>query len=132
MDRLLTVVNLMSIALLLLVLINVRRERIRVEYSVSWLAAAVALFALTWSPRPTAWISSALGIDGGPSVLVIMILTAFLGVFYRFTRVISNLKDNNVALAQRVAVLEYLISSLHGKEAEAQTGGAGRRNSGGS
>ena len=41
MDRLLTVVNVMSIALFLLVLISVRRERIRVEYSVSWLAAAI-------------------------------------------------------------------------------------------
>ena len=118
MDRLLSVVNLLSLLLLLFVLISVRRQRIRVEYSVSWLAAAAALFALTFSAGPTTWIGSLLGIPGGPTLLVIMILTAFLAVFYRFTSIISDLKDNNVALAQRVAILEYLISSLHEKEAE--------------
>jgi hypothetical protein len=127
MDRLLTIVNLLSIGLFILVLLNVRRERIRVEYSVSWLAAALVVFALTVSRRPTTWLERALGvgIGEGPTVLVIMILAAFLVVFYRFTRIISRLKDNNVALAQRVAVLEYLISSLHGKEAEEQTSTAG-------
>src|SRR5450432_3913018 len=124
-DRLLTVVNLLSLLLLSFVLISVRRQRIRVEYSVSWLVAGAALFALTFSTAPTNWIGRLLGIPGGPTVLVIMILAAFLVVFYRFTRIISRLKDNNVALAQRVAVLEYLISSLHGKEAEEQTSTAG-------
>jgi hypothetical protein len=121
MDRLLNVVNLLSLLLLLFVLFSLRRQRIRVEYSVSWLAAAAALFALTFSPAPTAWIGRLLGVAGGPTVLVIMILAAFLAVFYRFTSIISNLKDNNIALAQRVAVLEYLISSLHEKEAEEQS-----------
>ena len=117
MDRLLNVVNLLSLASLLFVLVSVRRQRIRVEYSVSWLVAAAALFALTFSAAPTNWIGRLLGIPGGPTVLVIMILAAFLVVFFRFTSIISDLKDNNVALAQRVAVLEYLISSLHEKEA---------------
>ena len=117
MDRLLNVVNLLSLFSLLFVLVSVRRQRIRVEYSVSWLAAAIALFALTFSAAPTNWIGGLLGIPGGPTVLVIMILAAFLVVFYRFTSIISQLKDNNIALAQRVAVLEYLISSLHEKEA---------------
>jgi hypothetical protein len=121
MDRLLNVVNLLSLLLLCFVLFSVRRQRIRVEYSVSWLAAAFALFALTFSSGPTTWIGKILGVTGGPTVLVIMILAAFLAVFYRFTAIISDLKDNNVALAQRVAVLEYLISSLHEKEAEEQS-----------
>lgn len=116
MDRLLNVVNLLSLISVLFVLISVRRQRIRVEYSVSWLVAAAALFALTSSSKPTDWIGRLLGIPGGPTVLVIMILAAFLVVFYRFTSIISQLKDNNVALAQRVAVLEYLISSLNNEK----------------
>jgi hypothetical protein len=121
MDRLLTVVNLLSLLLLFFVLLSVRRQRIRVEYSVSWLVAATALFALTVSTAPTNWIGSWIGVPGGPTVLVIMILAAFLAIFYRFTSIISDLKDNNVALAQRVAVLEYLISSLNEKEAQEQS-----------
>ena len=122
MDRLLNVVNLLSLLLLLFILFSVRRQRIRVEYSVSWLAAAAVLFGLTFSPAPTNWIGGWIGLPGGPTVLVIMILAAFIAIFYRFTSIISDLKDNNVALAQRVAVLEFLISSLNEKEAQEQSG----------
>ena len=118
MDRLLNIVNLLSLLLLIFVLVSVRRQRIRVEYSVSWLVAGAALFAFTFTTAPSNWIGRLLGLPSGPTVLVIMILASFLAVFYRFTTIISNLKDNNVALAQRVAVLEYLISALHEKEAE--------------
>ena len=117
MDRLLNVVNLLSLLSLLIILVSVRRQRIRVEYSVSWLIAAASFFALTFSAGPTNWIGRLLGLPGGPTVLVMMILAVFLVVFYRFTSIISQLKDNNIALAQRVAVLEYLITSLHEKEA---------------
>jgi hypothetical protein len=121
MDRLLNVVNLLSLMLLFFVLLSVRRQRIRVEYAVSWLVAAAALFFLTFSSAPTNWIGRWIGVPGGPTVLVIMILAAFLAIFFRFTSIISDLKDNNVALAQRVAVLEYLISSLNEKEAQEQS-----------
>ena len=40
MDRLLNVTTVLSILLLIMVLISVRRAHIRVEYSVSWLLAA--------------------------------------------------------------------------------------------
>ena len=47
MDRLLNVTTGVSLVLLVIVLISVRRAHIRVEYSVSWLAAAVALLVLS-------------------------------------------------------------------------------------
>jgi hypothetical protein len=34
-------------------------------------------------------------------------------VFYQFSIVISDLKDANISLAQRVAILEFKIRSLH-------------------
>jgi hypothetical protein len=37
----------------------------------------------------------------------------FFVVFYRFTVMISHLKDANIALTQRVAILEYYIRSEH-------------------
>jgi hypothetical protein len=36
----------------------------------------------------------------------------FLVVFYRFSVVVSDLKDNNIALAQKVAILEYQIGTI--------------------
>ena len=47
MERLLHVTTILSIVLLVLVLISVRRAHIRVEYSVSWLLAAVAMLVLS-------------------------------------------------------------------------------------
>jgi flagellar biosynthesis/type III secretory pathway M-ring protein FliF/YscJ len=46
MDRMLNVMTVFSILLLGLVLASVRRAHIRVEYSVSWLAAALVLLAI--------------------------------------------------------------------------------------
>ena len=42
MDRLLNVTTAVSVILLLMVLVSIRRAHIRVEYSMSWLFAACA------------------------------------------------------------------------------------------
>ena len=47
MDRLLNVTTVLSIILLVMVLVRVRRAHIRVEYSVSWLLAAAAMLVLS-------------------------------------------------------------------------------------
>ena len=47
MDRLLNVTAGMSIILLVLVLISVRRAHIRVEYSITWLVSAAAMLVLS-------------------------------------------------------------------------------------
>ena len=49
MDRLLNVTTVLSVILLVLILISVRRAHIRVEYSVTWLVAAVAMLVLSRS-----------------------------------------------------------------------------------
>ena len=46
MDRLLNVLTVLSVCLMALVLFSVRRSHIRVEYSVSWLGASLALLIL--------------------------------------------------------------------------------------
>lgn len=113
MDRLLNVLTILSGMLLALVLYSVRRAHIRVEYSVSWLGAAVALFLLSRSHRFLEWLSGYLGLSDPPVALILLIFAVFLGVFYRFSVVISALKDANIALAQRVAILEFELRHLH-------------------
>src|SRR5262249_13860974 len=49
MDRLLNVTAGLSVVLLIVVLASVRRAHIRVEYSVSWLLAAVSMLVLSRS-----------------------------------------------------------------------------------
>ena len=113
MDRLLNVMTGIGCALIALVLISVRRSHIRAEYSVSWLTAAVALLALSRSRAVLAWISSAMGIEDPPVALIIVVFCIFLPVFFRVSTIISDLKDANIAMAQRVAILEFQLQSSH-------------------
>jgi len=113
MDRLLNVMTLLSIGLFVLVLASVRRAHIRVEYSVSWLGAAIVLLVLSRSPFTLQWVATLLGVKSAPLALIMLALCVFLVVFYRFSVIISSLKDANIALTQRVAILEFHLQGLH-------------------
>ena len=112
MDRLLNVMTLLSLGLIVLVLLSVRRSHIRVEYSVSWLGAAAVLLVLSRSRGLLEWLAVLLGLGDGPLALVMLAFCVFLVVFYRFSVVISGLKDANIALTQRVAILEFQLRAL--------------------
>jgi hypothetical protein len=114
-DRLLNVMTVLSIGLILLVLRSVRRAHIRVEYSVSWLGAAVTLLLLSRSDWALERIGRFLGVADPALGLLLIVGCLFLIVFFRFSIVISDLKDANVSLAQRVAILEFHLRSLDEK-----------------
>jgi hypothetical protein len=113
MNHLLNVMAVASCILLVAVLVSLRRSHIRVEYSVSWLAAAVALLVLSRSHTILLWITNVLGVNDPPVTLIMIVFCVFLVVFFRFSVIISDLKDANVAMAQRVAILEYQVESLN-------------------
>ena len=121
MDRLLNVMTVLSIVLILLVLRSLRRAHIRVEYSVSWLGAAATLLVVSRSSRALQWLAGLLGIDDAPLALMFIVGCLFLVVLYRFSIVISNLKDSNISLTQRVAILEYHLRSLNEEEETSTT-----------
>jgi hypothetical protein len=114
MDRLLNFTTGMSVLLIVLVLASVRRAHIRVEYSVSWLLASVAILLLSRSRALLEAAAAQLGIADPPMALMLLAGCVFVIIFYRFSIVISKLKDDNIALAQRVAILEYHLQSIIG------------------
>ena len=116
MEALLNIVTLLSAALLVLVLVSVRRAHIRVEYSVSWLAASALLLILSRCRGLLDWMAARLGLDYAPLVLILLGSCIFLGVFYRFSVILSELKDANIKMAQRVAILEYHLKSFRDHE----------------
>ena len=113
MDRPLLVLGGFSVVLFLLILTSVRREHIRVEYSVSWLIAATILMIVSFSRTLVIWLADMMGIQYPPLVVIVFMFGVFLVVLYRFSLRISELKDNNIALAQRLAILEYQYKSSH-------------------
>jgi hypothetical protein len=109
LDRLLHCTTALSILLIVMVLMSVRRAHIRVEYSVSWLLASVALLGISLNPSILTMASSLFGIDDTPIVLLLIAGAVFLLVFFRLSVIISKLKDDNIALAQRLAIVEYYL-----------------------
>jgi hypothetical protein len=112
MYRLLNSLTVLSGLLLLFVLASVRRAHIRVEYSVSWLLAAAALLILSRSPGVLEAAAHKLGLSDPPLTLLLIVGCVFLIMFYRFSVIISKLRDDNIALAQRLAILEYHLQVL--------------------
>jgi hypothetical protein len=112
MERLLNVTAIASGVLLIMILVSVRRAHIRPEYSVSWLVAAGAMLVFSRLQPVLNAAGRALGIPDSPVALLMIAAGVFLLMFYRFSMIVSRLKDNNIALAQRVAILEYHIEIL--------------------
>jgi hypothetical protein len=115
MTRLLDALAIFSLATMLSVLASVRRAHIRVEYSVSWLLAAASLLALSRFPAAVGWIGEMLGVADPAAALLMVAGCIFMIVLFRLSLRISGLKDSNIALAQRVAILEYRLESLDEK-----------------
>lgn len=112
MERLLWWTSVLSVVLIVMVLTALRRAHIRVEYSVTWLIACVTLFALSRSETVLGWIASTLGLVFAPTVLVLVAGFIFVVMFFWTCVVISRLRDDNIALAQRVAILEFHLNRL--------------------
>ena len=117
MNQLFDVVTVLSLVLIVWVLSSVRREHIRVEYSVSWLLAGAVLLVLARWRTLDDWMARALGISDGFMALAIIAGAAFLVVLYRLSLRISGLKDYSITLAQQVAILEFRLEALSTKGA---------------
>src|SRR3954452_11223593 len=116
MQSLLHVTTVLSVVLIAMILFSVRRARIRVEYSVTWLLAATAMLLLSLARPVLDFITKRAGIPDTPLTLFLIAGSIFLIMFFRFSVIISHLRDDNIALAQRVAILEYHIRTRNADE----------------
>jgi hypothetical protein len=60
-------------------------------------------------------VEAMVGVNDAPFAMLMAGGAVFLVVLYRFSLIISRLKDSNIALVQRMAILEFRLSSLHEK-----------------
>ena len=112
MSRLLLFTSALSILLFLVVLFSVRRSHIRAEYSVGWLIASAALFGLSRSSWLLDKSASLLHVEQSPVVLLLGLFGVFLLLFFWASILISRLRDDTIALVQRIAILEYQVQHL--------------------
>jgi hypothetical protein len=99
-----------SLLLILVVLELVRGRRLKERYALLWLATGVALLVLSAWRGGLNTIAGWLGVTGYPPAVLFAVATLFIFlVLLHYSTVISKLTDENVELAQRVALLEERV-----------------------
>ena len=107
MEQIRIVTIVFCLLLLFQIVRSVRREHIRVEYSMAWFGVAVLLLGLCLSKTALDWLSWAIGIYDSPLVLLVVAGVLFLFIFFRSSIQVSGLKDHNIVLAQKIGLLEW-------------------------
>ena len=96
-----------SVLLILVVLELIRSRRLRERYALLWLLTGVVLLALSVWRRGPNTIAGWFGISTTPVAVLFAVGSLFvLLVLLHYSTVISKLHDQNVVLAQRLALLE--------------------------
>ena len=96
-----------SFTLVVVVLELIRSHRLRERYALLWIATGLTLTALSAWRSGLNTIAGWLGVRGyPPAVLFAVGLLFILAVLLHYSTVISRLSDQNVLLAQRLALLE--------------------------
>ena len=97
----------------LVVLALLRRRRLRERYALLWLATGLVLTALSAWRAGLNTIAGWVGVRGyPPAVLFAVGLLFVLAVLLHYSTVISRLTDQNVLLAQRLALLEEELRAV--------------------
>jgi hypothetical protein len=101
-----------SLVLLLVVFELVRSRRLRERYALLWLLTGLVLVVLSAWRGGLNTIAGWFGVRGyPPAVLFAVGLLFVIVVLLHYSTVISRLSDENVVLAQRLAILELEVSS---------------------
>ena len=96
-----------SLLLLLVVFELIRSRRLRERYALLWLLTGLVLLALSAWRGGLNTIAGWVGVETyPPAVLFAVALLFVLAVLLHYSTVLSKVTDQNVILAQRVALLE--------------------------
>ena len=100
-----------SLLLVLVVLELIRKRRLRERYALLWLATGIVLLVLSLWRSGLNTIAGWLGVTSYPPAVLFAVATLFIFlVLLHYSTVVSRLTDENVDLAQRVALLEERLS----------------------
>jgi hypothetical protein len=110
-----------SLVLLVVVLELIRSRRLRERYALLWLLTGLVMLALSAWRDGLNIIAGWAGVTGYPPAVLFAVGVFFiLVVLLHYSTVISKLADQNVILAQRLALLEERLGRSGGVEPRAR------------
>jgi hypothetical protein len=103
--------TIVSLLLVLVVFELIRSRRLRERYALLWLLTGIVLVVLSAWRGGLNTIAGWFGVRGyPPAVLFAVGLLFVIAVLLHYSTVISRLSDQNVVLAQRLALLEAQLN----------------------
>jgi hypothetical protein len=97
----------------------VRQRRLREEYSLLWIATALALLLLSLSRPLLDILAQAVGIFYPPSALFVVALLFILALLMHFSMVITRLTQENKETAQQIALLRHELTRRDSAQTQA-------------
>ena len=97
----------MAVLVVFIIIHNVNRKRLRIQYSFVWLLIALSLLAVAFFPGLVDWLCGVMGIET-PSNLIYLfgIFTLLLIVFYQ-TLLLSRQADRITRLTQIISIEKF-------------------------
>jgi Uncharacterized conserved protein (DUF2304) len=115
--RISIVASIASILLLVVVFELIRSRRLRERYALLWLLTGLVLLVLSLWRGALDTIAGWVGVTTYPPAVLFAVATLFvLLVLLHYSTVISKLSDQNVILAQRLALLEARLGAAAAEE----------------
>lgn len=110
-----------SVGVLLLVLELVRRRRLKEEYSLLWLATALAILLLSISRPLLDTLAGLVGIFYPPSALFLVAVVFVLFILLHFSTVLTRLSQESKENAQQIALLRWQLEQAQKKLAHLES-----------
>jgi Uncharacterized conserved protein (DUF2304) len=102
-----------SLLLILIVLELIRGRRLKERYALLWLVTGVVLLVLSAWRGGLNTIAGWLGVSGYPPAILFAAAIMFvIAVLLHYSTVLSKLTDDNVLLAQEIALLRARLDAL--------------------
>ena len=98
-----------AVILLAVIFELIRSRRLQERYALLWLLTGIVIFVLAIWRSLLGTAADAVGIAYPPSALFVLAALFILLVLLHYSTVVSRLSEQNLALAQRLALLEQRI-----------------------
>ena len=110
-------VEMIVVALLVVFIIvrNVNRKKLRIQYSFPWLLIAAALLVISFFPGLVNWLCGVMGIETPSNLIYLFGIFALLLIVFYQTLLLSRQADRITRLTQIVSIEKFLAE----KEVEA-------------
>jgi hypothetical protein len=104
-----------SISLLIFIIVLIRQQRLKEEYSILWLLFTVFFITLSVWRNGLEWISDLIGIAYPPAALFLILIMALFVMMIEFSLIISKQSERIKLIGQNVGLMKQEITELREK-----------------